>query len=108
MPTSSNYQVKAWQEDSPPGEEEVRRLISEEGLSGYRWSNSPGDVYGAHTHGFHKIIYVLQGSITFYLPEEGAQVTISSGDRLDLPGGTVHEAVVGPQGVICFEAHVDE
>jgi quercetin dioxygenase-like cupin family protein len=108
MPTSRNYQVKSWQGDSPPSEAEVWRLIKEEGLTGYRWSNSPGDVYGAHTHPFHKIIFVLQGSITFTLPEEDEEVMLSSGDRLDLPGGIVHEAVVGPQGVICFEAHLDQ
>jgi hypothetical protein len=28
------------------------------------------------------------------------------GDRLDLPAGTAHDAVVGPDGVTCLEAHV--
>jgi hypothetical protein len=30
---------------------------------------------------------------------------LNPGDRLDLPAGTVHDAVVGPQGVVCLEAH---
>lgn len=108
MTSNQNYLVEMWKGDSPPGESELRRLLGEQGLSAYRWSNSPGDVYGAHSHPFHKIIYVLQGSITFILPEQSEQVTLNSGDRLDLPGGMVHEAVVGPQGVICLEAHMDE
>lgn len=105
MSRSQNYTVELWPGETPPTEEEVRRILAEQGLSGYRWSNAPGDVYGAHTHPFHKVIYVLQGTITFVLPESGEEVTLGGGDRLDLPGGTLHEAVVGPQGVICFEAH---
>jgi quercetin dioxygenase-like cupin family protein len=105
MAAKQAYAVETWMGDSPPRESEIRRLLSERGLSGYRWSNAPGDVYGAHSHPFHKIIYVLQGSITFTLPDVDEQVTLGKGDRLDLPAGMVHEAVVGQQGVICFEAH---
>ena len=105
MTANQGYKVDAWQGDSPPSEIEIRRLLGEQGLSGYRWSNGPGDVYGAHSHPYHKVIYVLQGSITFTLPEIDEQVTLDSGDRLDLPAGVVHEAVVGQQGVICLEAH---
>jgi quercetin dioxygenase-like cupin family protein len=79
--------------------------MSNEGVPPYRWSNRPGDVYGAHTHSFHKVIYVVQGSITFGLPGEGRQVNLKVGDRLDLPAGVRHDAVVGPEGVVCLEGH---
>ena len=71
----------------------------------YRWSNAPGDVYGAHTHAYHKVIYVVQGAITFGLPDTGEQATLQAGDRLELPAGVAHDAMVGPQGVVCLEAH---
>lgn len=105
MTDNQDYSVNAWQGDSPPDESEVRRLLGEQGLAGYRWSNAPGDVYSAHSHPFHKVIFVLQGSITFILPDFETELTLGNGDRLDLAAGIVHEAVVGPQGVICFEAH---
>jgi len=108
MTADKEFAVKSWTGDAPPNENEVRRLLGEQGLSGYRWSNAPGEVYGAHSHPFHKIIYVLQGSITFILPDAGEQVTLGSGDRLDLPANLVHEAEVGQQGVICFEAHKND
>ncbi len=79
----------------------------DEGLSPYSWSNRPHDIYAAHTHSYNKVIYVAQGSITFGLPELGKQVTLKPGDRLDLPAGTLHDAQVGAQGVICLEAHKD-
>jgi quercetin dioxygenase-like cupin family protein len=79
--------------------------MSEEDLRPYRWSNGPGDVYGAHTHGYHKVIYVVEGSITFGLPNEGERVQLKVGDRMDLPSGVRHDAVVGPDGVVCLEGH---
>ncbi|HET6845721.1 MAG TPA: cupin domain-containing protein, partial [Anaerolineales bacterium] len=65
----------------------------------------PFERYPAHSHSYSKVIYVVSGSITFGLPEEGQQIELKAGDRLDLPRHTVHDATVGSQGVICLEAH---
>jgi len=72
-------------------------------LHPYTWSNEPQDTYSAHKHGYSKIIYVVRGSITFGLPLLKKQVTLRPGDRLEIPAGTVHDAQVGPQGVVCLE-----
>ena len=84
-----------------------------EGLSGSSWSNGPGEIYAAHEHGYDKVLVVTAGSIRFGLPGrrstggEAASVDLNVGDRLDLPAGTAHDAVVGPRGVTCFEAHLE-
>jgi quercetin dioxygenase-like cupin family protein len=101
----SDVNVQPWPAGEAPGEAAIRRAMDAEGLKPYAWSNAPGDVYAAHTHAYHKVIYVVQGSITFGLPQRGEQVTLHTGDRLDLPAGVAHDAVVGPQGVTCLEAH---
>ena len=95
-----------WADSDPPTEARLMQLCADEGLSPYQWSNGPNDVYTAHKHSYDKVIYVLRGSITFGLPEEGRSILLKAGDRLDLPANIVHDAVVGPQGVICLEAHV--
>lgn len=77
-----------------------------EGLAPSTWSNGPGDRYGGHEHGYDKVIVVARGSIRFGLPTTGAAVELSTGDRLELPAGTSHDAVVGPAGVTCLEAHL--
>lgn len=69
-----------------------------------RWSNGPGDRYAAHDHGYDKVIVVERGSIRFGLPG-GTAIDLAAGDRLELPAGTVHDALVGPDGVACLEAH---
>jgi quercetin dioxygenase-like cupin family protein len=97
--------VTRWPDSSTLNESTLRRLMADEGLSPYLWSNGPHDVYAAHTHSYDKVIYVVRGSITFGLPELGQRLTLQAGDRLDLPAGTVHDAVVGAQGVVCLEGH---
>ena len=97
--------VTPWAGSTPPAESTLRQLYADEGLSPYQWSNGANDSYSAHTHSYDKVIYVVRGSITFGLPELGQKLTLNAGDRLDLPAGTVHDAVVGAQGVVCLEGH---
>ena len=59
-----------------------------EGLEPSPWSNGPGDRYGAHDHGYDKVIVVARGSIRFGLPATGKEIELATGDRLDLPAGT--------------------
>jgi uncharacterized protein YjlB len=53
-----------------------------------------------------EVLYVVRGSITFGLPGRGEALELRVGDRLDLPAGVAHDAVVGPDGVACLEGHL--
>jgi quercetin dioxygenase-like cupin family protein len=86
--------------------DDVGRRLRDEGLEPSAWSNGPGDRYGAHEHGYDKVIVVERGSIRFGLPVSGRSVDLAAGDRLELPAGTRHDAQVGPTGVTCLEAHL--
>jgi hypothetical protein len=37
---------------------------------------------------------------------DGDSVNLEAGDRLELPARTDHDALVGPEGVTCLEAHL--
>lgn len=102
---AADVAVTSWPDGEPVTEGNVRRKMTAEGLSPYQWSNGPHDRYGAHSHSYHKVIYVVRGAITFGLPERGEEVDLVAGDRLDLPAGVTHNAVVGPAGVVCLEGH---
>ena len=87
------------------GSDALRRLRAE-GLDASPWSNGPGDRYSAHEHGYDKVIVVERGSIAFGLPDDGRSIELDEGDRLELPAGARHDAIVGPRGVTCWEAHL--
>jgi quercetin dioxygenase-like cupin family protein len=85
------------------GRTDALEAFAREGCSSSRpWSNAPGDTYGRHAHDYHKVLFCLQGSITFHLDEGDA--ALEAGDRLDLEPGTQHGATVGPAGCACIEA----
>jgi len=83
-------------------EDLMTRLRGEAGDC-YSWSNRPDDRYAAHSHNYEKVLYCVNGSITFLLEAEGKQLELKPGDRMVLPAGTIHSAVVGPQGCTCIE-----
>jgi uncharacterized protein YjlB len=88
------------------GEPELSQRLRAEGLAPGAWGNGAGDVYAVHRHAYAKVLVCVRGSITFGLPTRGDRVTLRPGDRLDLPAGVDHDAVVGPAGVTCLEAHL--
>lgn len=87
---------------TPPSRGEIEQRFGAEGLSPSSWGNAPGDTYGRHSHGYHKVLYCVSGSIVFHMSD--GDVALAPGDRLDVPPGTDHAATVGPDGVECMEA----
>jgi quercetin dioxygenase-like cupin family protein len=85
------------------GRQEALEAFGAEGCSAPRpWGNAPGDTYGRHAHGYHKVLFCLGGSITFHLDD--GDVELGPGDRLDIEPGTEHGATVGSEGCSCVEA----
>jgi uncharacterized protein YjlB len=82
----------------------LRERLTGEGLEPGAWSNGPGDRYGAHQHAYDKVIVAALGSIVFGTPD--GPIALATGDRLELPAGTSHDAIVGSDGVACLEAHL--
>ena len=102
---NQGYRVNPWT-GAPPTEQVLRQIYAREGLQPYAWSNGPHDVYGVHAHPYEKVLRVVRGSIRFDLVAgHHTSVDLHPGDELVLPAGVAHSAVVGPEGVICLEAH---
>lgn len=85
------------------GREGALAAFRSEGCSEPRpWGNGPGDTYGWHAHGYHKVLFCLAGSIMFHTRD--GDLHLGAGDRLDLEPETEHAATVGPGGCSCVEA----
>jgi quercetin dioxygenase-like cupin family protein len=83
-------------------EKSVETKLRAEAHHCYQWSDGPGAVYAVHDHPYRKILYVARGSITF-TPAGRLPIQMQAGDRLDLLAGTPHGAIVGNEGVVCWE-----
>jgi uncharacterized protein YjlB len=88
------------------GSDDFGARMRQEGLEAGSWSNGPLDRYSPHGHDYDKVLVCESGSIRFGLPDRGVTIDLEAGDRLDLPAGTRHDAVVGREGVTCLEAHL--
>ncbi len=89
----------------PPDEASLDRALRSEAGNVHGWSNGPGDRYPEHEHGYAKILYCARGSIAFALGD-ARRFDLRPGDRLFLPAGTRHSALVGPEGCACIEGHL--
>eukprot|EP00123_Amoebidium_parasiticum_P000939 comp11886_c0_seq1/m.6533 comp11886_c0_seq1/g.6533 ORF comp11886_c0_seq1/g.6533 comp11886_c0_seq1/m.6533 type:complete len:104 (-) comp11886_c0_seq1:932-1243(-) len=58
----------------------------------FEWTDQPGKVYGTHSHPHDEVILVLRGSITFTDVLCSKDYSLSVGDKLILPAGTIHNA----------------
>ena len=83
----------------------IERQLRAEARDVYGWSNGPGDRYAQHAHGYNKLLYCTRGAIYFILGD-GRTLTLRSGDRILLPAGTPHAAVVSSEGCACVEGKV--
>jgi quercetin dioxygenase-like cupin family protein len=86
--------------------DDLAQRLRDQGFRPSAWSNQPGERYAFHDHPYDKVIAVQLGSIRFGLPGPAPAIDLVAGDRLDLPAGTSHDALVGPDGVACLEAHL--
>ena len=86
----------AWSGSGAPTEAALRRRLESEGFSVFGWRDAAGATYSAHAHDHDESIWVVAGEMTFVAG--GGELRLGPGDRLMLPGGTVHTARAGPEG----------
>lgn len=99
----SRINVTSWPHPKAPTKIELSDMLHGEGLQTQCWSESAGHVSELLLHSYDSVLYVLEGRITFRLPESRRSINLNTGDRIDLPAYVVHNAVVGPEGVTCVE-----
>ncbi len=92
----SEPSVARWQGERSPRQAELRAQLESEGFEVFAWSDPPGARYEPHTHDHDESLWIYSGDMVFGIG--GRDFTLAAGDRLSLPGGTVHTAVAGERG----------
>jgi quercetin dioxygenase-like cupin family protein len=90
---------------APPDARAIEERLRSEARDVYGWANEPADRYEQHAHTYNKLLYCTRGSIEFILGD-GNTLTLRPGDRMLVPAGTRHAAIVGPDGCACVEGKV--
>jgi quercetin dioxygenase-like cupin family protein len=80
--------------------------MQKEGLRPYVWNNTPNQRYAVRSHGYTKVMYLVEGSMEVTLPDSNQRVKLRAGDRVEIPAGVRHAAVVGSAGAKCVEAAI--
>ena len=100
------YQLTRWQWGGEVREDDLRSEMRSQGLAPYIWRNGPNDHLSTQSRSYTRIIYVIQGSVTFHFPETGEDVTLNPGDRLEIPARMRHASTTGPEGAYGLEAAI--
>lgn len=98
--------ITRWPKSQHPTTSVITREMKAEGLRPYLWSNAPNHRYAVRSHNYHKVLYVIEGSLEIMLPDTNQRAVLRAGDRLDVPAGVRHGATVGSNGASCVEAAI--
>ncbi len=86
----------SWPGPGTPDGSCLKRQLESEGYSVWQWTDAPGSTYTPHSHDHDESIWCIEGEITFGAND--IELTLTPGDRLMLPEGTIHTARVGRLG----------
>ena len=80
--------------------EKIAEDARNEGFSPHLISNEPGYIYEEHEHPETKLLIFLEGGM--YVAVGKKHYRCRPGDKLIVPGHTIHSAKVGPNGCTFF------
>jgi mannose-6-phosphate isomerase-like protein (cupin superfamily) len=100
----SAVRVIRWTGGQHPTLSSITRQMQKEGYLPYFWENGPNYRYPPRTHGYHKVMYVVEGTLELSFPDSNEKIRLRAGDRVELPAGIRHAANAGTTGVKCVEA----
>lgn len=98
--------VTRWSGGQHPTLATITRHMKKEGLRPYMWDNAPNQRLAVRSHGYHKVLYVVEGAVEVMFPDSNQRVVLRAGDRTDIPAGTRHGTIVGKSGAKCVEASI--
>lgn len=98
--------ITRWSGGQHPTLATITRSMKKEGLRPYMWANTPNQRYAVRSHGYHKVLYVVEGMVEVMFPDSNQCVTLRAGDRTDIPAGVRHGTIIGKTGAKCVEASI--
>ncbi|MFZ4814117.1 MAG: cupin domain-containing protein [Phototrophicaceae bacterium] len=98
--------ITSWQGSQHPTLSNVTRLMHQQGLRPYKWQAAPNQRHPIRSHGYTKILYVIDGTVEITLPDNNQSIKLRAGERIDIPAKIRHSSVIGANGALCLEAAI--
>jgi quercetin dioxygenase-like cupin family protein len=80
--------------------EKIKEIMQNEGFSPKLITDKPNFIYEPHKHPETKFLACLEGSMKVIV--KGKTYNFSPGDKLVIPGNTIHSGVVSDRGCVYF------
>ncbi len=102
----AEVRVTRWSGGKHPSLSNLTRQLQKEGLRPYKWDATPNQRHAVRSHGYAKVLYVVDGVVEISLPDSNQRTRLKTGDRIDIPAGVRHGSMVGSRGASLLEAAV--
>jgi quercetin dioxygenase-like cupin family protein len=73
-----------WKKETVPSLQSLRTTLAGQGYQVSEWADLPGTVYPVHSHEYAEVRWVVRGKLRIGIPENGEEITLEAGDRLEL------------------------
>jgi quercetin dioxygenase-like cupin family protein len=100
----TEVRVTRWNGGQNPTLSSITRIMQKEGLRPYLWENTPNYRYPIRSHGYAKVVFVVEGGLEVSFPDSQQTVRLRAGDRIDIPTGIHHALIISNNGAKCVEA----
>lgn len=96
--------INRWQAPMVPTKEQIKALLSQEGLDPIEEKFPVNYKINEHKHPFCEIRIIIEGNML--LNVSGNQVLLRAGDRVEIPANTKHsKQTQGEQELVCVCAY---
>lgn len=83
-----------WTQNELPMLDILRQELGKQGFRVSEWTDRPGTVYPVHQHAQAEVRWVVRGQLRVGLPEQGQEIILDAGDRLELDPNELYWADV--------------
>ena len=95
--------ITRWSDVQHPTLKNITDKLKQAGFRPYQWIGKPNQRVAVRSHGFKKVLFVVEGSLELSVPTLNQRFILRAGDRVDIPARTRHGITVGSGVVMCLE-----
>lgn len=102
--TMRDVRIVRWRGGQHPTQQTISGQMEREGLRPYACAHGPNARLPIRSHGFHKVLYCVEGALEIVFPDMEQRLIMRPGDRLEIPRGTRYAGIISIHGARLLES----